>query len=155
MLSEEFADAVRLEFYKLLNAHRIEHGLRPLEVNFALQDYADIRVYEQGIRRGHIRSDGSAAGSGWYNSRNHINSQFAENIGGRRSLDPDPQVTAFRFFSSWRNSYGHNRHMLWDFDTHITMAFGIIPEVVSQTDQGTRVASAGIFATGYSSDATN
>ena len=63
-LTAEYADAVRMEFYRLLNEHRAENGLRELEVNLELQDYADIRADEQRTHFGHTRPDGSRAGSG-------------------------------------------------------------------------------------------
>lgn len=50
MLSVEYVDAVRTEFYRLLNEHRVSNGLKELEINSELQDYADIRADEQRTR---------------------------------------------------------------------------------------------------------
>jgi uncharacterized protein YkwD len=144
-LSAEYADAVRKEFYRLLNEHRVAGGLRELEINLELQGYADIRADEQRIRSGHIRPDGSAAGSGWHNSKNNLNTRYAENAIGVGSLNTDPADTAGSIFSMWKNSKGHNRHMLYDFGPKVTMAFGIAP----QLDATGTAASAAIFATGY------
>jgi uncharacterized protein YkwD len=144
MLSAEYADEVRGEFYRLLNEHRTANGLRELEIDLELQDYADIRADEQRERFGHTRPDGSAAGSGWGNAHNVINSRYAENASNTGALG-DPKNTALGFFNSWKASKGHNRHMLYDFDPQIKMAFGIVPKL----DKDGFVTSGGIFATGY------
>jgi uncharacterized protein YkwD len=145
MLTDEYADAVRDEFYKLLNAYRAENGLRELEVNKDLQDYADVRAAEQRAKFGHARPDGTAAGSGWHNSKNNLNTRYAENVISCGALGADPVSTARGIFSRWKNSEGHNRHMLYDFDSRITMAFGIMPEL----DKDGFVTSGTTFATGY------
>jgi|GEM_PF-5376465 len=145
MLSAEYADAVRTEFYRLLKEHRAANGLKPLEVNLDLQAYADIRAGEQRAKFGHTRLDGSPAGSGWHNARNVLNSRYAENAKSCGALNPDPIDTANGIFTSWKNSAGHNRHMLYSFDSRITMAFGIAPKL---DDKGF-VTSGAIFATGY------
>ena len=145
MLSAEYADEVRTEFYRLLNEYRKANGLRELEVNLELQDYADIRAAEQRTRFGHTRPNGSAAGSGWYNSKNHMNSRYAENATGCGTLSPDPKITANTIFTRWTQSAGHNRHMIYNFDSNIKMAFGIVPML----DDNGFVTSGAIFATGY------
>jgi uncharacterized protein YkwD len=145
MLTAEYADAVRTEFYRLLNEHRAANGVRELKVCVELQRYADIRADEQRIRFGHTRPDGSRAGSGWHNSGNTINSRFAENVIGCGALGPNPASTALGIFTIWRESQGHNRHMLYNFDPHIKMALGIVPKL---EDNGF-VTSGAIFATGY------
>ena len=144
-LTAEYADAVRVEFYRLLNEHRAAHGLRALEVNLELQAYADIRAGEQRLRFGHTRPDGSRAGSGWRNSWNVMNSPYAENAIRSGALSADPADAAGFIFRRWRDSEGHNRHMLYEFSDRITMAFGIAPVL---DDNGT-VTSGAIFATGY------
>jgi uncharacterized protein YkwD len=83
-----------------------------------LEIYADIRAAEQRIRFGHTRPDGSPAGSGWYNSQNFMNTRFAENARSVVSLNPDPRATANEIFTAWKNSSGHNSHMLYDFLLH-------------------------------------
>ena len=145
MLSDEYANAVRDEFYKLLNEHRVANGLRELDVNLELQDYADIRADEQRTRGGHTRPSGTAAGSGWHNSKNNLNTRYAENALACGAIGADPLSTARGIFSIWKNSEGHNKHMLYNFDTRITMAFGIAPEL----DKDGFVTSGAIFATGY------
>ena len=145
MLSSQYINAVRREFERLINNYRRDYGLRELTVNLALQDYADLRAAEQRTRWGHARPDGSAAGSGWYNQRNVINSPFAENAAGVRLLDSDPFATAYMFFSAWRDSPCHNRHMLFNFAPHVQMAFGIYPEIGADG----RVTSGAIFASGF------
>jgi uncharacterized protein YkwD len=145
MLSVEYADAVRDEFYRILNEHRAANGLRELEINLELQAYADIRAAELRTRPGHVRPDNSPAGSGWYGSKNNINSRYAENVAGTGSLGGDPKDTAKCVFEQWENSPGHNSHMLYDFNPDITMAFGIAPEL----DGLGMVSSGAVFATGY------
>jgi uncharacterized protein YkwD len=145
MLSDEYADAVRAEFYSLLNEHRVANGLRELEIDLELQAYADIRADEQRIRFGHTRPDDSAAGSGRNNAHNVMNSRYAENASKTGALHPDPKNTARGIFRRWKESKGHNRHMLYDFDPEIKMAFGIAPKL---EENGT-VTSGAIFATGY------
>ena len=145
MLTVEYADAVRTEFYRLLNEHRAANGLRELKVNAELQGYADIRADEQRQRFGHTRPDGSYAGSGWHNSYNHLNSRYAENAINCGALGADPASTARGIFARWKNSEGHNRHMLYDFGDSITMAFGIAPKL----DEDGFITSGAIFATGY------
>ena len=145
MLSEEYADAVRQEFYRLLNEHRKAHGLRELEVNLELQEYADIRADEQRERFGHTRPDGTRAGSGWHNSWNVMNSRYAENAIKTGAITPDPNSAALGIFTIWRESAGHNRHMLYKFDANITMALGIAPRL----DDNGFVTTGAIFATGY------
>jgi uncharacterized protein YkwD len=145
MLSVEYADAVRKEFYRLLNEHRAAHGLRGLAVNLELQKYADIRATELRLRFGHIRPDGSPAGSGWHNSQNYINSRFAENAVGVGAIGADPIGTAKAIFTQWKNSPGHNNHMLYNFDKQITMAFGIAP----QLEENGFVTTGAIFASGF------
>ena len=145
MLSNEYADAVRTEFYRLLNAHRKANGLRELEVNLELQGYADIRAEEQRTRFGHTRPNGTAAGSGWHNSRNNLNTRYAENVIGVGALSPDPIETALSIFTSWKESPGHNRHMLHNFNAKIKMAFGITPKL----EPNGLVTSGAIFATGF------
>jgi hypothetical protein len=145
MLSPEYTDAVREEFYILLNEHRVANGLTELEINLELQKYADIRADELRIRFGHIRPDESAAGSGWYDSKNYMNSRYAENAHGVGRLNSDPKTEAENIFTAWENSEGHNRHMLYDFDSNITMALGIVPKL----DDDGIVRSGAIFATGY------
>jgi len=157
MLSDEYVYIARQEIARRINEHRVAHGLRPLEINLALQDYADIRAAEirnqaaLRIRLSHTRPDGSAAGSGWYNSQNYINTRFAENITGGGILPSDP-IELGRSIDTWKNSYGHNRHMLYDFDPHITMAIGIAPALtlVMHGEVGRFEVTSGIvFATGY------
>jgi hypothetical protein len=145
MLSPEYADAVRAEFYRLLNEHRAAHGLRELEVDLELQDYADIRADEQRILFGHTRPDGSPAGSGWHDSWNVINSRYAENAYTAGVVGTKPERTALGIFSRWKESEGHNRHMLYDFKPNIKMAFGIAPVL----DDDGYIISGGIFASGY------
>jgi uncharacterized protein YkwD len=145
MLSTEYADDVRMEFYRLLNAYRAENGLRELEVNLELQGYADLRAGEQRTRFGHTRPGGTTAGSGWHNSRNNLNSRYAENALKTGAISPDPADTALGIFSIWKNSDGHNRHMLYDFGPRIAMGFGIDPKL----DDDGLVTSGAIFATGY------
>jgi len=146
MLTNQYKNAVRQEFYRLINTHRKANMLRELEVNTDLEIYADIRAAEQRIRFGHTRPDGSPAGSGWYNSQNFMNTRFAENARSVTSLNPDPRITANEIFTAWRNSPGHNAHMLYDFSQHITMALGIAPELSGDRRS---VTSGSIFATGY------
>jgi uncharacterized protein YkwD len=145
MLSAEYANEVRKEFYRLLNEHRAANGLRELEIDLELQGYADIRADEQRERFGHTRPNGSAAGSGWHNSRNVMGSRYAENTLKTGALHPDPKNTARGIFSIWKESKGHNRHMLYDFDPQIKMALGIAPKL----DKDGFVTSGAIFATGY------
>jgi uncharacterized protein YkwD len=145
MLSEEYADELRTEFYRLLNEHRVANGLKELEIDLKLQAYADIRADEQREKFGHARPDDSAAGSGWHNSKNVMNSQYAENASMTGALHPDPKNTARGIFNRWKESKGHNKHMLYDFDPEIKMAFGIAPRL---EENGT-VTSGAIFATGY------
>jgi uncharacterized protein YkwD len=145
MLSDEYADAVRMEFYRLLNEHRAANGLKELKVNAELQKYADIRADEQSERFGHTRPDGSAAGSGWHNAHNVMNSRYAENASDTGALGSDPKSTALGIFRRWKESKGHNKHMLYDFDPQIKMAFGIAPKL----DEDGFITSGAIFATGY------
>ena len=145
MLSKEYTDAVRNEFYRLINEYRVENGLRELEVNLELQDYADIRAAEQRKRLGHTRPNGSPAGSGWYNSKNTMNSRYAENAIGVGTLSDNPKNTALSIFNRWKNSEGHNRHLLYKFNDKIQMAFGIVPML----DENGFITSGAIFATGY------
>ena len=146
MLSDEYTEAVRQEFYRLINAHRKEHGLRELEVNLELQDYADMRAAECRIKDKHIRPDGSPAGSGWHDSQNFMNTRYSENEAGSTRFNISPKEHAAVHFNRWKNSDGHNKHMLYDFDSNITMAFGIAPQIVRTGDW---VASPAIFAAGY------
>ena len=145
MLSAEYSDAVRAEFYRLLNEYRKANGRRELAINLELQDYADIRAEEQRSRLGHTRPNGTAAGSGWHNSRNTMNTRYAENAIGVGTLSADPIETANIIFTRWKNSAGHNRHLLYSFNDRITMAFGIAPKL----EANGRVTSGAIFATGY------
>jgi len=145
MLSAEYAAAVRTEFYRLLNEHRRANGLRELEVSLELQGYADIRADEQRTRFGHTRPDGSYAGSGWYNSYNHLNSRYAENALKPGAVGSDPVSAALGIFSIWKESAGHNRHMLYNFDPRIKMALGLAPKL---EDNGF-VTTGAIFATGF------
>ena len=145
MLSDEYADEVREEFYRLINEHRAANGLKELEINLELQDYADIRADEQRTKFGHTRPDGSAAGSGWYDSQNIISSRYAENVGSTGAISADPKNTALFTFNQWKASKGHNRHMLYDFSPEIKMAFGIAPKL----EENGFVTSGAIFATGY------
>jgi len=146
MLSEEYTNAVRREFYRLVNDHRKANGLQVLEPSKALEKYADIRAAEQRISFGHTRPDGTAAGSGWYNAQNFMNTRFAENAMSVMILDRDPAVTANKLFMGWRNSPGHNAHMLYKFSPHIKMALGIAPELSAD---GRSVSSGSIWASGY------
>ncbi len=145
MLSDEYTDAVRNEFYRLLNEHRTAHGLRELEVNHELQEYADVRSTEIKVSFGHTRPDGSPAGSGWYDSQNYINTRYAENITCYGAFTADYKSAAYGIFKLWKESPGHNSHMLYDFDTNITMALGFAPSF----DEYGFISSAGVFATGY------
>jgi hypothetical protein len=146
MLSREYKQALRQEFYRLVNAHRRANGVRELEVHSKLEEYADIRAAEQKARFGHTRPNGTEAGSGWYNSNNFMNTRYAENAMSVHQLDPDPVKAANYIFSSWRNSSGHNRHMLYNFSPPIQMALGIVPELDSS---GRSVSSGAIWATGF------
>jgi len=128
-----------------LNEHRAAHGLRELEVNEELQGYADIRAEEQRTRFGHTRPNGTAAGSGWHNSKNHMNTRYAENVIGVGALGDCPADTALGIFNRWKNSPGHNNHMLYNFKANITMAFGIVPKL----DDNGFITSGAIFATGF------
>ena len=140
-----YADEIRQEFYFLVNNHRRANGLRELAENKSLQQYADIRSAELRILFSHTRPDGSEAGSGWHNSQNTMNTRFAENAASARTIDPnDARASADRFFSSWRESSGHNRHMLYDFSPQITMALGLDLKISNDS-----LTSPGIWATGY------
>jgi len=145
MLSAEYADAVRNEFYRLLNEHRAANGLKKLEVNLELQTYADIRADEQRTRSGHTRPDGSYAGSGWHDSYNHLNSRYAENSLSAGVVSADPKDEAVKIFKAWKESKGHNKHFLYKFDSRITMALGFSPKL----DDNGYIKSGAIFATGY------
>ena len=143
--SSDYTNSVRQEFYRLINNHRKANGLRALKVNSALQDYADVRSEELRVVFGHTRPDGSAAGSGWYNSQNFMNTRFAENALGVHVLDKNPKAAANYIFIRWRDSPGHNAHYLYKFDSNITMALGIAPK----TELDGTITSGAIFATGY------
>lgn len=145
MLSPAYAEAIRQEFYSLINEYRRANGLRELEVNLELQSYADIRASELRIKYSHTRPDGSPAGSGWHNSTNMLNSRFAENAIYQTSFTMNPRNFAVTVFTDWKNSPSHNLHMLWDFDYHITMAFGIYPVLNARGN----VDSTAVFATGF------
>lgn len=142
---ERFAQEIREEFYILVNEYRRNNGLRELAVNPQLQIYADLRAAELRQLFGHQRPDGSAAGSGWYDSKNVMNTRFAENALGNHRLDFDAKKSAEYIFSRWKNSEGHNRHMLYDFDEQITMALGLDLQI----ENGRWIDSPAIWATGY------
>ena len=144
---KEFANAVRPEFYKLINQYRKDKKLRELDENKDLQIYADIRAAELLIYFDHERPDGSEAGSGWYDSKNFINTRYAENAFWSMgyTYDYDPKVVAYEIFAAWKDSSGHNLHMTYDFNSNITMAFGIC---IDWAEYGTFVVGA-IWATGY------
>jgi uncharacterized protein YkwD len=144
MLSSEYADALRAEFYALINEYRAENGLRKLEINLELQDYADIRADELRVKFSHTRPDGTPAGSGWHDSRNVMNSRYAENATSTGAIGTDPKSTALGIFKGWKKSSGHNKHMLYEFESNITMAFGICPKF-----EDGFVTSGAIFASGY------
>ncbi|MCL2765944.1 MAG: leucine-rich repeat protein [Treponema sp.] len=146
LLSSEYKNALRQEFYRLVNAHRRANGVRELEVHKRLEEYADIRAAEQKARFGHTRPDGTPAGSGWYNSQNFMNTRFAENALSVHRLNSDPVAAANYIFTRWRDSPGHNRHMLYNFSPPIQMALGIVPELDSN---GQSVSSGAIWATGF------
>ena len=141
----EYVAAIRNEFYRLVNEHRAAHGLRKLEVNLELQRYADIRADEQRILRGHTRTDGSPAGSGWHNSTDSMNTMYAENVIGVGYLSDCPISVAVSIFTRWKNSPAHNAHMLFDFEPETKMAFGIVPRL----DENGFVTSGAVFATGF------
>jgi len=145
MLTDEYADAVRNEFYRLLNEHRAANGLRKLEIDLELQEYADMRADELRTNFSHTRPNGSPAGSGWHNMWNVVNSRYAENAVRVGALGNDPKDAANSIFSVWKESKGHNRHMLYDFDPRIKMALGIAPKL----DDDGFVTSGAIFASGY------
>ena len=137
LMSDEYAQAVRDEFYRLLNEYRVENGLRALEVNLELQDYADIRADELRILFSHTRPDGSNSGSGWEIRESAPAGYFgstlrgySENAGGSVDMHINPTDYAFARLNSWKNSPGHNRAMLRvDDDAETTIAFGISPKV--------------------------
>ncbi|MDR1065232.1 MAG: Ig-like domain-containing protein [Oscillospiraceae bacterium] len=143
----EFSNAVRIEFYELVDRHRRDNGLRELAENEELQVYADIRAAELIVRFGHTRPDGSAAGSGWYDSQNYMDTRYAENAhwSSGHSYDLNPQTAALQIFTNWKESEGHNRHMLYDFNENITMALGLYFEL---GEYGTFTTGA-IWASGY------
>jgi hypothetical protein len=74
-----------------------------------------------------------------------MNTRYAENAIGVGALNEDPADTANSILTAWKNSVGHNKHLLYKFDTRITMAFGIAPKL---SDNGL-VESGAVFATGY------
>lgn len=110
---------------RLINAYRKEQGLRELSVSRELQEYANIRAFETQRYFSHTRPDGSPAGSGWHNSQNLINTRYAENIFYFVGYPRRPQEFAERIFMFWKESPGHNFHMLYPFSDKITMAAGI------------------------------
>ena len=145
VLTDENIYLVRQEFYRLVNEHRAAHGLRPLEVNLALQDYADIRAAELAVKFSHTRPDGSDFGSGWHSSLVYV-----ENASSVGTVNPDPLLQALNRFNRWRNSDAHNRNMLTDFAPHVAMAFGMVPTLVPCSVEGEyRVTSGTIFIAGY------
>jgi uncharacterized protein YkwD len=140
-----YGEQLRAEFYRLVNNHRRANGRRELAVNTSLQGYADRRASELRVSFGHTRPDGSAAGSGWHNSTNMMNTRFAENAASTAwSLDQNPAKAAEHFFTKWRNSKGHNDHMLYNFKREITMALGLDLRI-----EDNRITSPAIWATGY------
>jgi hypothetical protein len=74
-----------------------------------------------------------------------MNSRYAENTIKPGALGQDPISTATGIFNIWKNSAGHNNHMLYSFDAQITMALGIVPRL----DENGLVTSGIVFATGY------
>jgi uncharacterized protein YkwD len=145
MLSPEYADAVRADFYRLINEYRAANGLRELDVDVALQGYADIRADELRTLYSHTRPDNTPAGSGWHGSWNVINSRYAENAAAVGAIGSNPASAALGIFNIWKESAGHNRHMLYDFEPEIKMGFGIAPVL----DDDGFVVSGAIFASGY------
>ncbi|MDR0468734.1 MAG: CAP domain-containing protein [Peptococcaceae bacterium] len=143
----EFADAVRVEFYELVNQHRKDYGLRELDENTELQAYADIRAAELLVQFSHKRPDGSAAGSGWHNSQNYMNTRYAENAFWSSGYNYyyDPQIAATQIFTAWKESDGHNRHILYDFSSDITMALGLY----FRADAYGNFTTGAIWASGY------
>ena len=153
MLTDEYVYLVRQEFYRLVNEHRLAHGLRQLEVNHYLEVYADIRAgeitYQANILRvriSHTRLDGSRFYSGWNDSNSRA---VAENASGGGSLPSCPLQHAYNSFTGWRSSDAHNRIMLLDVEPQVTMAFGISPTLVIGSGGNFRVHSGNIFLLGY------
>jgi uncharacterized protein YkwD len=142
ILSDEYADALRNEFYRLLNEYRAANGLRALGTSPELQGYADIRASELRERPGHTRPDGSPSGSGWRGGR--IDTWYAENALSTGAIGRDPISVASFVFSRWQRSPGHDRHLLYDFGPNTKMALGIDPKL----EENGFVTSGFIFATG-------
>jgi len=144
-LSAEYTNAVRDEFYRLVNEHRVAHGVPELEVCPALQAHADIRAAELAISFSHTRPDGSRSGSG--------SGAVLENIAGTGqylSRDGerlvDPTTRAYGVFSLWRNSTGHNRNLLRHEPTSpLLMAFGLNPIV---DERGNVISTGAVFVLG-------
>lgn len=140
--TEERAQIAR-EVCRLVNAYRKEQGLRELSVNRELQEYADIRAFEIQRYFAHTRPDGSPAGSGWHNSQNLINTRYAENIFYFIGYPRRPKELAERIFEFWKESPGHNFHMLYPFSDKITMAAGIDIEMQEDGFVSLRAVRAG------------
>ena len=137
-LSSEYAEAVRVEFYRLVNEHRANYGRLRLYPLHELELYADIRAAEQRVLLGHTRPDGGSSGSGWSGS---WGGEAAQGVGG---VFANPHRTAYRIFAGWRNSPGHNQFMLAGNRPDMFFALGLD----IQLDSNGRVSSPAIFALG-------
>ena len=145
-LSEEFAEAVRVEFYRLVNEHRDNNGLVPFVRNRELEAVADIRAAELRVKFSHFRPNGLAWHSIGCYEEGWDNRWGGENIISGFPMSPDPYRVAYGTFRTWQNSPGHNALFLGDFRPHSGrlqgMALGV--DFQSRTDDG-RVNSPGVF----------
>ena len=153
MLSEEYKKAVRQEFYKLLDIHRMAHKLEtfPGTINVDLEEYADLRAAEQKTHFGHTRPDGGNAASGWNNSKTTPKRRYtSECAASVIILHPDPVTTANIFFAAWKSSPAHNNIMLTPFssDYKYEYVLGIAPEYYINAFGIPGVRSGAVFAVG-------
>lgn len=125
----QFMAELRTEFHRLVNEHRVNHGVNPVAYNSELNDYANTRALELTQRFEHIRPDGTTPNSGIPSSIAHI--YGCENaymsVGSRINriqwTKEGADALALDLFTSWKNSPGHNRWML--FEKHQSHALGI------------------------------
>lgn len=116
--NEKYAEAIRVELTKLINAHRVANGLDACEEWDVLVTGASARAKELVESFSHARPDGRSAGT-LYDELYGLQFAPSENIA--KGGIPGTGVVSNQanyIFNAWKESSGHNETMLGGF-SHI------------------------------------
>lgn len=101
-VTKNYAEDIERDLMRLINDHRVQNGVKALEIDSNIKNLSDIRVAEVSANpnSNHIRPDGSS-----WDTVGNVNGENSAAISIR---DNNAQA----LFNAWKSSSGHNANML-------------------------------------------